>query len=191
MGDAVATMSLLRWRGVLLCLASALAFGAVVAAPDAQPGFHHAIVQLDGKGHGLLISEAPVAVGEPIAMQFPTAKRQPACCKAMEAAGLVPVRDDSIWATDVIGGQELFVYRFQVPTGWASEPFVGMAAVGPARKTRNAGGRLESVDAGGVVHRSSLCVSQEGVHLKRTVGSKVRSHLYLSLGYAVDAPSCP
>ena len=184
-------MSLLRWCGVLLSMASALAFGAVVAAPDAQPGLHHAIVQLDGKGHGLLIAEAPVAVGEPIAMQYPTAKRQPACCKAMEAAGFVLVHDDSVLATDVIGGQKLFVYRFQAPVGLVSEPFVGMAAVGLARKTRSADGELDSVDARGVVHRSILCVSQEGVHLKRTVGSKVRSHLYLSLGYEVDAPTCP
>lgn len=184
-------MSLLRWRGVLLSMASALAFGAVVAAPDTQPGLHHVIVQLDGKGHGLLIAEAPVAVGEPIAMQYPTAKRQPACCKAMEAAGLVLVRDDSVLTTDVIGGQILFVYRFQTPVGLVSEPFVGMAAVGLARKTRGAGGQLQSVDARGVVHRSILCVSQEGVHLKRTVDSKVRSHLYLSLGYEVDAPTCP
>lgn len=184
-------MSLRRWRGVLLSVASAQALGAVVAAPDAQPGFHHAMVQLDGKGHGLLIAEAPVPVGEPIAMQYPTEKQQPACCKAMEAAGFVLVRDDSVRATDVIGGQKRFVYRFQAPVGLASEPFVGMAAVGLARKTRNAGGELKSVDARGVVHRSSLCVSQEGAHLKRTVGSKVRSHLYLSLGYEVDAPTCP
>lgn len=184
-------MSLLRWRGVLLSMASALALEAVVAAPDAQPGLHHAIVQLDDKGHGLLVAEAPVALGEPIAMQYPTAKRQPACCKAMEAAGFVLVRDDSVWATDVIGGQKLFVYRFQAPVDLVSEPFVGMAAVGRARKTRSAGGQLESVDARGWRHRSSLCVSQEGVHLKRTVGSKVRSHLYLSLGYEVDTPTCP
>lgn len=183
-------MTVVRCRCVLLFLASELVLGPVVAAPDAQPVFHHAIVQLDGQGHGLLVAEAPVAVSEPIAMQFPTAKRQPACCKGMAAAGFVLVRDDSVWTSDVIGGQELFVYRFQAPTGLTSEPFVGMAAVGPARKTRNRGGQLESVDARGVVHRSSLCVSQEGVHLKRTVSSKVRSHLYLSLGYAVDAPTC-
>jgi len=36
-----------------------------------------------------------------------------------------------------------------------------------------------------------MCVSQEGVHLKRTVGTALRLHLYLSLGYAVDAPACP
>lgn len=191
MGDAVATMSLIQWRRVLLSLAFALACGHVVAAPDVEPVFHHAIVQLDGDGDGLLVAEAPIAVSEPIAMQFPKARRQSACCKRMAATGVVLVRDDSVSVTDVIGGQELFVYRFQAPPGWASEPFVGIAAVGVARKTRNAGGQLETVDAHGVVHRSSLCVSQEGVHLKRTVGSKVRSHLYLSLGYAVDAQTCP
>lgn len=184
-------MSLVRWRGVLLSLASALAFGPVVAAPDAQLGFHHAIVQLDGEGHGLLVAEVPVTVGEPIAMQFPTTKRQSACCKSMVAAGFVPVPDGSVWTTDVIDGDDVFVYRFQAPTGLACEPFIGIAAVGLVRKKRNTGGQLESVDARGVVHRSSLCVSQEGVHLKRTVGSKVRSHLYLSLGYAVAAPTCP
>lgn len=80
---------------------------------------------------------------------------------------------------------------FRHPTGLAGDPFIGIAAVGLAQKTRKTGGQLESVDAHGVVHRSSLCVSQEGVHLKRTVGSKMRSHLYLSLGYAVAAPTCP
>lgn len=184
-------MSVVWCRGVLLSLASALAYGPVVAAPVAQPGFHHAIVQLDGDGHGLLVAEVPVAVGEPIAMQFPKAKRQPACCKGMVVAGFVLVQEGSVWATDVIGGHELFVYRFQVPTVLATEPFIGIAAVGLARKTRNTGGQLQSVDARGVVHRSSLCVSQEGVHLKRTVGTALRSHLYLSLGYAVDAPTCP
>lgn len=184
-------MSLIRWRRALLTVAFAQAFGPVVAAPDAQSGVHHAIVQLDGDGHGLLVAEAPVAVGEPIVIQFPKAKRRPACCKRMVAADLVLVRDDSVSVTDVIGGQELFVYRFQAPTGLASEPFIGIAAVGLAQKTRNVGSQLESVDASGVIHRSSLCVSQEGVHLKRSVGSKVRSHLYLSLGYAVAAPICP
>ena len=144
MGDAVETMSLVRRRLVLLSLAFALAFGPVIAAPDVEPVFHHVIVQLDGDGHGLLVAEAPVAVGEPIAMQYPMAKRRPACCKGMEAAGFVLVRNDSVWATDVIGGQELFVYRFQAPVGLASEPFVGMATVGLSRKTRNAGGQLES-----------------------------------------------
>ena len=191
MGDAVATMSVIRWRWVLLSLAFALACGPVVAAPDVEPVFHHAIVQLDGDSHGLLVAEVPVRAGEPIVMQFPKAKQRPACCNRMVAADFVLVRDGSVLATDVIGGQELFVYRFQAPPGWASEPFVGIAAVGVARKTRNAGRQLESVDASGVVHRSSLCVSQEGVHLKRTVGSKARSHLYLSLGYAVAAPTCP
>lgn len=184
-------MSPVRWRRVLLSLAFALAFGPVVAAPDSQPGFHHAIVQLDGDGHGLLVAEVPVPAGEPIVMQFPKAKRQPACCKRMVAADFALVRDDSVLASDLIDGDEVFVYRFQAPTGLSSEPFIGIAAVGLARKTRNTGGQLESVDARGVVHRSSLCVSQEGVHLKRTVGSKVRSHLYLSLGYAVAAPTCP
>jgi hypothetical protein len=191
MGDDVATMSVTRWRWVLLSLTFALACGPVAAAPDVEPVFHHAIVQLDGDGHGLLVAEAPIAVSEPIAMQFPKARRQSACCKRMAATGFVLARDDSVLVTDVIGGQELFVYRFQAPPGWASEPFVGIAAVGVARKTRNAGGQLETVDAHGVVHRSSLCVSQEGVHLKRTVGSKVCSHLYLWLGYAVAAPTCP
>lgn len=191
MGDAVATMSVIRWRWVLLSLAFALACGHVVAAPVSQPSFHHAIFTLDGDGHGLLIAEVPVPAGEPIVMQFPKAKQRPACCKRMVAADFVLVRDDSVWASDVIGGQELFVYRFQAPPGLASESFIGLAAVGLAQKTRNVGSQLESVDASGVVHRSSLCVSQEGVHLKRTVGSKVRSHLYLSLGYAVVAPTCP
>ncbi len=184
-------MSLVRRRRVLLSLAFALACGHVVAAPDSHPSFHHAIVQLDGDGHGLLVAEVPVRAGEPIVMQFPKAKRRPACCKRMVAADFVLVRDDSVSVTDVIGGQALFVYRFQAPTGLASEPFIGIAAVGLAQKTRNAGSQLESVDASGVIHRSSLCVSQEGVHLKRSVGSKVRSHLYLSLGYAVAAPTCP
>ena len=49
-------MSLIRWRRVLLTLAFALAFGPVVAAPDVEPVFHHAIVQLDGDGHGLLVA---------------------------------------------------------------------------------------------------------------------------------------
>lgn len=184
-------MSVIRWRWVLLSLTFALACGPVPAAPDVEPVFQHAIVQLDGDGHGLLVAEVPVPAGEPIVIQFPKAKRRPACCKRMVAADLVLVRDDSVSVTDVIGGQELFVYRFQAPPGWASDPFVGIAAVGVARKTRNAGRQLESVEASGVVHRSILCVSQEGVHLKRTVGSKVRSHLYLSLGYAVAAPTCP
>ena len=118
-------------------------------------------------------------------------KQRPACCKRMVVADFVLVRDDSFSVTDVIGGQEVSVYRFQAPTGLASEPFIGIAAVGLAQKTRNVGSQLESVDASGAVHRSSLCVSQEGVHLKRSVGSKVRSHLYLSLGYAVAAPTCP
>lgn len=108
-------MSLVRWRGVLLSLAFALAFGPVVAAPGAEPGFHHAIVQLDGEGRGLMVAEAPLPAGEPVVMQFPTAKRRPACCKRVVTADLVLVRDDSVLASDVIDGDEVFVYRFQAP----------------------------------------------------------------------------
>lgn len=183
-------MSLRRWRRVLLSLAFALAFGPVAAAPDVEPVFQHAIVRLDGDGHGLLVAEVPVPAGETVVVQFPGVGRRPACCKRMVAAGFVPVRNGRVAVTDVIGGKALFVYRFQVPIGLADAPFIGVGAIGKARKTRNVDGHLESVDMRGAVHRSSLCVSEEGVHLAHMVASKVRSHLYLALGYTVDAPTC-
>jgi hypothetical protein len=149
------------------------------------------IIQLDGAGHGVLIADAPLPKGASVDIQYPGAKHSAACCKRLTAADFNQAPADGVLATDEVGGKLPFVYRVRVPKRWSEAPFLGVAAIGKGFKTRNAGRQLASVSTRGAMGRAGICTSQEGVHLLEKVGATERTHLYLSLGYEVEAPSCP
>ena len=49
---------------------------------------------------------------------------------------------------------------------------------------------LLSVDRGQGIRRAGLCTSEEGVHLIERAGASERTHLYRSVGYAIESPTC-
>jgi hypothetical protein len=150
----------------------------------------YAIIQLDGAGHGMLVTDAPLASGASVSIQYPGGKHSTVCCKRLAAADFSKASVDGFLATDEVGGKQPLTYRVRVPKAWAESPFIGVAVVGDGLRTRNVRGQLESIDKRGRVRRAGICTSQEGVHLLEKVGSAERTHLYLSLGYEVESPTC-
>lgn len=167
-------------------LACLIVSGAAVASD-----VRFAIVQLDGAGHGVLITDAPLVKGTFVDIQYPAAKHGAACCKRLSSADFSAASVEGLLVTDEVGGTQPLVYRVRVPKLWSEAPFIGVAAVGTRMTTRNAGTQLESRDQRGRTRRAGICTSQEGVHLKEKVGSTERTHLYMSLGYAIETPTCP
>ncbi len=125
-----------------------------------------------------------------VSIQFPGEKHGTACCKRLAAADFSKASVDGLLATDEVGGTQPLAYRVRLPKAWSESPFVGAAVVGDGIRTRNVRGQLESTDKRGRVRRAGICTSQEGVHLLEKVGSEERTHLYLSLGYEVESPTC-
>lgn len=170
----------------LICLA------ALSLATFAQAsGVRFGIIQLDGFGQGLLVVDAPLIRGASVDIQYPGKKGGVLCCKRLNAKSFREVASDVVVAFDEVSGKPPFVYRVFVPKVWAAMPFMGVAATGKGIKSRNGVAfALLSVDAQGRRARASLCVSQEGVHLIDQFDKTERTHLYLSLGYEVEAPTC-
>lgn len=171
---------------LLTLLACVLLSGAALASE-----VRFAIIKLDGAGHGLLITDMPLASGAFVHIQYPTAQQGAACCKRLSAEEFSNAPAEGLLATDEVGGTRPVVYRVRVPKLWSEVPFIGVAAIGKSMKTRNAGSQLVSVDKRGRMRQAGICTSQEGVHLLEKVGLTERTHLYLSLGYDVEAPTCP
>lgn len=171
----------------LFAFLACLIVSGVAVASDVR----FAIVQLDGAGHGVLITDAPLVSGTVVDIQYPAARQGAACCKRLSVADFNQAPVEGLLATDEVGGTQPLVYRVRVPKLWSDAPFIGVAAIGKGMKTRNAGQQLETVERRGRTRRAGICTSQEGVHLQEKVGSTERTHLYMSLGYTVEMPTCP
>lgn len=169
-----------------LLLACALGVAACVSSVAAD----FAIVKLDGSGEALLISAVPIAAGSTVALQTPDANQRPRCCKQLRAEGLVAVDAAEVLASDEIQGATPRVYRAKVPKEWADMPFIGLAAAGTKLRAQGREDRLELTEASGTKRIASLCTSAEGVHLQESVQGRRRTHLYLSLGYEIESPTC-
>ena len=173
--------TLLRSTSLALILSNA-----VYAASAAD----FAIVKLDGSGGALLISAAPIAPGATVAIQYPDAKQQTRCCRQLRGADLVAVQDPALLASDELLGTSPRIYKAKIPADWADMPFIGLAAFGSKLQAHSRKDGLEVRDASGSTRAASLCTSAEGVHLKESVKGQPRTHLYLSLGYEIESPTC-
>lgn len=163
----------------------------LASSPVMSSEVRHAIIQLDGFGHGFLITDSPLGARASVDIQYPSDRRDAACCKRLTATDFSKASPDSVLTTNEISGEQPFVYRVRIPKLWAETPFIGMAAIGQGIKTRNIGDQLESIDKRGRTSRSTICSSHEGVHLSNESGGTTRTHLYLSLGYDLETTSCP
>jgi hypothetical protein len=174
-------------------LLSAVLVGAVTAS-DLRHAIVKVIVQVDGAAHGYLITTNRLKRKDSVHLQHPTADGKVGCCKHLLARDFEEAEPGTVLATDEAGGQPVLVYRMRVPRPWYEMPFIGMAVVGQGMTTRPAGqgqgNELEAVDRSGRVRRAGLCTSQEGVHLIEREGRAERTHLYLSVGHEIEAPTC-
>lgn len=170
-------------RSTLLALVLSNAVHAACAAD-------FAIVKLDGSGSALLISAAPIAPDATVALQYPDAKQQTRCCKQLRGADLVAVQDPDLLASDELLSASPRLYKAKVPADWADMPFIGLAASGSRLQMQSRRDGLEVRDSAGITRTATLCTSAEGVHLKESVKGQLRTHLYLSLGYEIESPSC-
>lgn len=158
--------------------------GAAWAAPT------FGIVSLDGNGHAYLIAAQPVSRGQEVRVEYPSAAGKAICCKVIPATSLKSIDTDQIVATNELVDQSPRIYRADIPKDWANAPFVGMAAYGKELKVWKSKEELKVQEGKGTVHIATTCLSQEGVHLVERVGKSERTHLYLSLGYDVERPTC-
>lgn len=171
---------------LLTFLACMLASGPAMSAE-----VRYAIIQLDGFGHGMLVTDSPLESGASVDIQYPRVQSGAACCKRLATADFSVAPAEILLATDEIKGTQPHIYRVRVPKLWAETPFIGMAAIGQGIKTQNVKSQLESIDKLGLKRKANLCTSQEGVHLIEKEGGAMRTHLYLSLAYEVETPTCP
>ncbi len=163
----------------------------LASSPVLSSEVRHAIIHLDGFGHGVLITDSPLGDQASVDIQYPSGQLNAACCKRLTATDFSKASPDSVLTTNEMSGEQPFVYRVRIPKLWAETAFIGMAAFGQGIKTRNIGDQLESIDNRGRTRRSNICTSHEGVHLTDGAGKTMRTHLYLSLGYELETISCP
>lgn len=179
----IGQMMVTKFLALLACM---------LASGHAMPAeVRYAIIQLDGFGHGMLVTDSPLESGAAVDIQYPKIQSGAACCKRLAAADFSVAPAESLLATDEIKGTQPHIYRVRVPKLWAETPFIGMAAIGQGIKTQNVKSQLESIDHRGRKRKAALCASQEGVHLMEKEGGALRTHLYLSLGYGIETPTCP
>lgn len=168
------------------CLLSLLlAHGAATAQAD------FGMVKLDGLGHGTLITAKALDPHGAVLFQFPLPRGGTACCKKLDPSEFQRVDADTVVATNELTGEAPHVHRFRLPRLWAERPFVGIAVSGRRLEVKGRVQRLTVFDGQGRPSSAVTCTSQEGVHLIERRQQMERTHLYLSLGYDVEVPTCP
>ena len=148
------------------------------------------MVQLDGAGHAILILGSKVPPGSKISFQFERGEGAPGCCKELLTQDLVEIDSTELPASNEVTEDAVWAYRARIPKLWAVSPFIGAAYIGKSQLVQVRGELLEVRDVSGRMRRARICVSQEGVHLIEGVGKTVQTHLYLSVGYEVEKPTC-
>ena len=69
----------------------------VVSGAAEASEVHYAIIQLDGAGHGLFITDAPLASRDSVDIQYPVDKQGTACCKRLTSADFSKARVKTCW----------------------------------------------------------------------------------------------
>lgn len=162
----------------------------LVAAYASAGEVQHGIIKLDGAGHAILIVTHPLVAGQTVYFQYPGAMQQLVCCKHLKADEFVKADGSDMLATNEVTGNPLLIYSARLPKMWAETPFVGAAAIGQNVHVAGINSRLVAKTRQGPTSRIETCTSQEGVHLIAKEGQAEVTHIYLSLGYDVEHPSC-
>ncbi len=147
------------------------------------------LVSMDGDGNALLVTSRPVPATATIHLQFADAQSQAQCCKRLRGSDL-QVSTEQVVAVNKQSDAKPLLYRAKVPGDWAELPFVGAAVFGDISAVKGGPTHLLVTGRDGIDSRADLCLSREGVHLIEKKSGKVAAHLYLSLGYDLEAPTC-
>jgi hypothetical protein len=126
-----------------------------------------------------------------VRIQYPNARGDAVCCKRLPSGIFKPLTDEGVVATNELADASPQVYSAEVPKAWSESPFVGLAAVGRKLKARNSRTGIQVREGAGRTHTAMSCFSKEGMHLIERSQHSERTHLYLSLGYELERPTCP
>lgn len=159
---------------------------------QAQPGLHHGIVQLDGHGGIVLVTDAPIAPRSHVFVQYPGRASRPACCKKLPASLFKPDPASTLIAANGLRDVPVVILAAQVPAPWAATPFVGAAIMGQPGMVKNNLGKwgLWATDRDGRAYKSEGCTTEEGYRLVAKKGSAEYFNVYLGLGHDTESPTC-
>lgn len=156
-----------------------------------QESIQPAIVRLNGDGSAVLVTQKPVKPSDKVFIQYPDRNSRPRCCKRLSGAAFTAEAAPGVVATNEITGEAPIVSKAKVPLKWAAQPFIGAAGAGALRcATSSTMGGLVLRSRTGQTRKSRTCISKEGFHLMEGSGNRLKTHLYLSLGYEVESPTC-
>ncbi len=171
-------------KRLLLLLLAFAASGCSTAGPAS-----FGIANLDGDGGLRLVMPQGLSPADTVQIQFPDDRAGSQCCKQLPARDFKRVADAAGVYNKVSPGTT-YVYQASVPAGWADMPFIGIAVVGELGALKSGRDRVEGALPGGAHVGAQLCTSHEGVHLTGKQGDSLVTHLYLSLGYDIESPTC-
>ncbi|MFZ5526835.1 MAG: hypothetical protein ACOZE7_09280 [Pseudomonadota bacterium] len=172
----------------------------LAAAPEP---LHHGIVKFDGKGTLTLVTTGPLPTGGDVHFQYPGETGETgetACCRRLPLSAFKKVTLPAGTATEMGAGRPPVALSARVSTQDADMPFVGAAVLGDVQSVKMApGDGLVARAKDGRSTVSTTCVSTEGFQVIEKAspgkagaakGGKVRTHLYLNLGYEVEESTC-
>lgn len=135
---------------------------------------------------------SPIKIGSntKIHLQFPDAKGNAKCCFRIKGRNFSPASPSNM-VLDVLDDQLIYHYKLRNPLhAIKSPPFIGIAVIGYAQVQQTNETELVITTANNKI-LTSLCTSEEGVHVLSKVKETILSDLYLELGYSIDRPTCP
>ena len=169
----------------------------LAAAPEP---LRHGIVKFDGKGTLTLVTTGPLPTGGDVHFQYPGETGETACCRRLPQSAFKKVTLPAGTATEMGAGRPPVALSARVSAQDADMPFVGAAVLGDVQSVKMAlGDGLVARANDGRSTASTTCVSTEGFQVIEKAspgkagaakGGKVRTHLYLNLGYEVEESTC-
>ncbi|WP_420995077.1 hypothetical protein ACKI2N_007645 [Cupriavidus sp. 30B13] len=174
---------------ILALVLSTIAAGTTLPAPP-SPLKAGLFTFASGRGH-LYTTEASIAPGEHLRLQYPDRSGSAACCITVSAdtLGRPEVAEQPV--TDALMSQPIYRYAINL-SGQAAYKgnFVGAAiwsarGVSKAQQSRNTS--LHAVDEAGATHHIEACLGTEGLNLFIFSGKQRETWLYAAFGYDVDS----
>ncbi|MGO4332498.1 hypothetical protein AB4Z48_38440 [Cupriavidus sp. 2TAF22] len=177
-----------RMLVILTLVPSTIAAGATSSAPP-SPLKAGLLSQASGRSY-LYTTEASIAPGQHLRLQYPDRSGSAACCISVGADML---GRPEIAEQPVIGAltsQPIYRYAINL-SGQAAYKgnFVGAAiwnARGVSKAKQSRSTSLQAVDQAGATHHIEACLGTEGLNLLVFSGKQRETWLYTAFGYNVD-----
>lgn len=173
----------------IACMVAGAALVCSTAACMAATGTDFAITEVADNNKLILITAQKLDPHRDIQLQFPDEQSNIQCCQRLKASQFRPSRKKILVSNALTKGRA-FAYETRLPARWQSDPFIGIAAIGPFKATDSQTELLAGNALQGPSLKATLCTSSEGVHLQARRGGELQTHLYLWLGYDIADPTC-